>query len=178
MTYELTPAVYLLIMYAIIVNKWTYTIVHVMFALAEIPLSSHADILVHVHFNKQTVTRHTHSHRITFQMHVHLHNECWHTTSRRAISFEYTHKHATHTHSPPPHTEALLQWMQSLTHVGVQQVDAVQALAAVDSALDSAQGWFAVRRSLRFIQHRDAFWVGNETVDLGIVTKKVTDGAC
>lgn len=87
--------------------------------------------------------------------------------------------HATHTpHPHTPHTEALLQWMQSLTHVGVQQVDAVHALAAVDSALDSAQGWFAVPRSLRFIQQRDVFWGANETVDLGIVTKKETDSAC
>lgn len=68
--------------------------------------------------------------------------------------------------------------MQSLTHVGVQQVDAVQALAAVDSALDSAQGWFAVGRSLRFIQQGDTFWGGDEGVDLGIVTKKVTDSVC
>lgn len=68
--------------------------------------------------------------------------------------------------------------MQSLTHVGVQQVDAVQALAAVDSALDSAQGWFAVGRSLSFIQQRGVFWGGDVTVDLGIVTKKVTDRVC
>jgi len=48
----------------------------------------------------------------------------------------------------------------------------------VDSALDSAQGWFAVARSLRFIQQRDGFWGGEEGVDLGIVTGKVTDRQC
>lgn len=98
-----------------------------------------------------------------------------HTCTRGTISHIHPHTFPTPT---TPHTEASLQWMQSLTHVGVQQVDAVQALAAVDSALDSAQGWFAVDRSLRFIQQGDGFWGGDEAVDLGIVTKKVIYSVC
>lgn len=42
------------------------------------------------------------------------------------------------------HTLKLLLSVQFLTHIGVQQVDTVQALAAVDSALDSTQRWFAL----------------------------------
>ncbi len=122
---------------------------------------------------------HTHTHTVMESLfkYMYLHTECWHTTSMVAISFEYTLT-CMRTNTPPPHTEALLQWMQSLTHIGVQQVDAVQALAAVDSALDSAQGWFTVGRSLSFIQQREVFWVGDVTVDLGIVTTKVTDRVC
>lgn len=35
------------------------------------------------------------------------------------------------------------------TYVGVHEVDAVQALAPVDAALDAAQGWFALNGARR-----------------------------
>lgn len=118
--------------------------------------------------------KHAHSHTAMESLFKYMHTcaPCADTQHLGAQSHTHPHTFPTPT---PPHTEALLQWMQSLTHVGVQQVDAVQTLAAVDSALDSAQGWFAVGRSLRFIQEGDGFWGGDEGVDLGIVTKTVTD---
>ncbi len=108
-TYELNPAVCLLITYAIIVNKWTYTIVHVMFTLAEIPQSSHADWYMCIFINKKSRDTHTVMESLFTYMY---------TCTLSADTHLWVQSHL-NTHTNTPHT------LSTPTHRSITAVDAV-----------------------------------------------------